>query len=169
MRIRWLCDCRPGGGSFQRNLGRGLLPDFQRSFRDFRLRVQFLPSGFNCRDHEFPADFGRLEDRCVFPDGIAHKSLFTVVTWHYFVAVFAQQSEEKANVEIRHVPQRVFAYSGNLRLAHRANLLRLLPPMTHVDDFRSLHCTDVNIVDIIRVAVKIDAAAVDVQVQSARL
>ena len=41
--------------------------------------------------------------------------------------------------------------------------------MPHVDDFRSHHCPLVNIMDIVGVAVKVNTAAVHVEVQRSRL
>ena len=41
--------------------------------------------------------------------------------------------------------------------------------MSHIDDFRSLHRPKMNVVDIVRLAVTVHTATVDVQVQRARL
>ena len=67
------------------------------------------------------------------------------------------------NVETIHILKRIFAKLRYLLLAHITNLLRLLPTMPCIDNLRSLHCPDVNIVNII--AVIINTATVKMQVQ----
>ena len=74
----------------------------------------------------------------------------------------ASQLEVEVNIKLLHLLKGVFAEVRNLRFPHVTYLLRLLPSMPHIDNFRSHHCPYMEIVDIVGIAFNVNTAAVHV-------
>ena len=134
-----------------------------------RLWVQFLPCVFNLWHHVLSANLRSLEHGSILADCVADKFPLPVVTRFNLITFHTQQIEISVNVELLHIFEDMFAILRKLHFPHIPNLLRLFPPMTHIDDFRSLHCPKVNVVYIIGLTLHIHTTTINVKVQRSRL
>ena len=144
---------------------------WSRSHLDLsRLRMHLLPCGFKLWYHELSTDGRSLEHWGILADGVAHKfAVSSVIPWIDLIASHAKHIKVTVNVETIHLLKGIFAKLRYILLAHFTNLLRLLPTMPCVDNFRSPYCSDVNIVNIVGLAVIIHTATVKMQVKGSRL
>ena len=126
--------------------------------------MEFLPCGFQLCCHEPTPHLRSLEHRCVLADSVADKFLALVVTRGHLITLHPKHLEIEVNVKLLHFLKGVFTEVLNIFLPHVTYLLRLLPSMPHIDNFRSHHCPYMEIVDIVGIAFEVNTAAVHVKV-----